>query len=59
MAELLGAEYILHTDIDEQPLKAVVHSHQDVVMGQTIELAFDMKHVHFFDPHTEMSLLQL
>ncbi|AGO17376.1 ABC transporter ATP-binding protein [Glaesserella parasuis] len=59
VAELLGAEYILHTDIDEQPLKAVVHSHQDVVMGQTIELAFDMKHVHFFDPHTEMSLLQL
>lgn len=59
VAELLGAEYILHTDIDEQALKAVVHSHQDVVMGQVIELAFDMKHVHFFDPHTEMSLLQL
>ncbi|MDD7544130.1 ABC transporter ATP-binding protein [Actinobacillus porcinus] len=59
VAELLGSEYILHTDIDGQPLKAVVHSHQDIVMGQVTELAFDMKHVHFFDPHTEMSLLQL
>lgn len=59
VAELLGAEYILHTDIDGQPIKSVVHSHQDVEMGQRIHLAFDMKHAHFFDPQSEISLLQL
>nr|WP_279324781.1 TOBE domain-containing protein [Conservatibacter flavescens] len=59
VAELLGAEYILHTDIDGQPIKAVVHSHQDIVMGQSIQLVFDMQHIHLFDPQTEISLLQL
>ncbi len=59
VAELLGAEYILHTEIDGQPIKAVVHARQDIMMDQSVNLAFDMKHAHFFDPKSEKSLLQL
>ncbi|QIW14967.1 spermidine/putrescine ABC transporter ATP-binding protein [Pasteurellaceae bacterium RH1A] len=59
VAELLGAEYILHTEVEGQPLKAIVHSRQDIAMGQEINLAFDMKTAHFFDPKTEQSLTQL
>lgn len=59
VAELLGAEYILHTDIDGQEIKAIVHSRQNIKMEQVVNLAFDMKYAHFFDPQTEKSLLQL
>ncbi|QIM62364.1 spermidine/putrescine ABC transporter ATP-binding protein [Pasteurellaceae bacterium Orientalotternb1] len=59
VAELLGAEYILHTDIDGQAVKAIVHSRQNIKMGQTLDLVFDMKYAHFFDPKTEKSLLTL
>lgn len=59
VAELLGAEYILHTEIGGQAIKAIVPSRQDIKMGQIINLAFDMKNAHFFDPDTELSLFQL
>ncbi|MFP4792761.1 ABC transporter ATP-binding protein [Pasteurella multocida] len=59
VAELLGAEYILHTDIDGQEIKAIVHSRQNIKMEQVVNLAFDMKYAHFFDPQTEKSLFQL
>lgn len=55
-SELLGAEYILHTQIDNQPIKAIVPSRQNISMGQQIKLAFDMKYAHFFDPDTQQSL---
>ncbi|MDH3001085.1 spermidine/putrescine ABC transporter ATP-binding protein [Chelonobacter oris] len=57
VAELLGAEYIVHTEIGQQAIKAVVHSRQQIKMGESISLAFDMKRAHFFDPQTEQSLL--
>ena len=57
VAELLGAEYIVHTSIGQQAIKAVVHSRQQIKMGENISLAFDMKRAHFFDPQTEQSLL--
>ncbi|MGR6980521.1 ABC transporter ATP-binding protein [Testudinibacter sp. P27/CKL/0425] len=57
VAELLGAEYIVHTQIGQQAIKAVVHSRQQIKMGENISLAFDMKRAHFFDPQTEQSLL--
>ncbi|MGR3807172.1 ABC transporter ATP-binding protein [Pasteurella testudinis] len=57
VAELLGAEYIVHTDIGAQSIKAIVHSRQQIKMGENISLAFDMKRAHFFDPQTEQSLL--
>ncbi|GJH43315.1 sn-glycerol-3-phosphate ABC transporter ATP-binding protein UgpC [Pasteurella canis] len=59
VAELLGAEYILHTDIDGEEIKAIVHARQNIKMEQVVNLAFDMKYAHFFDPQTEKSLLQL
>lgn len=55
-SELLGAEYILHTEIGEQPIKAIVPSRQNISMGQEINLVFDMKYVHFFDPDTKQSI---
>ncbi|MGV6988519.1 ABC transporter ATP-binding protein [Testudinibacter sp. P80/BLE/0925] len=57
VAELLGAEYIVHTAIGKQAIKAVVHSRQQIKMDENISLAFDMKRAHFFDPQTEQSLL--
>ncbi|KAE9528309.1 ABC transporter ATP-binding protein [Testudinibacter aquarius] len=57
VAELLGAEYIVHTSLGEQPIKAIVHSRQQIKMDEKISLAFDMKRAHFFDPQTEQSLL--
>lgn len=57
VAELLGAEYIVHLDVGQQSIKAIVHSRQQIKMGQSISLAFDMKRAHFFDPETEQSLL--
>ncbi|KGQ35502.1 spermidine/putrescine ABC transporter ATP-binding protein [Gallibacterium anatis] len=57
VAELLGAEYIVHTSLGNQPIKAIVHSWQKIEMEQQITLAFDMKRAHFFDPTTEQALL--
>ncbi|WP_409025947.1 sn-glycerol-3-phosphate ABC transporter ATP-binding protein UgpC [Gallibacterium anatis] len=56
VAELLGAEYIVHTRLGEQPIKAIVHSRQKIEMEQQITLAFDMKRAHFFDPISEQAL---
>lgn len=57
VAELLGAEYILHTTISNAAVKAIVHSRQDIKMGETITLAFDMNRAHFFDTTTEENIL--
>lgn len=59
VSELLGAEYILHTDIDGQEIKAIVPSRKNIKMGQVLKLVLDMKYAHFFDPNTEKSLLTL
>lgn len=56
VAELLGAEYIIHTHLGEQTLVAVVHSRQDITMGDPITLAIDMNRAHFFDLETEQSI---
>ncbi|URL06046.1 sn-glycerol-3-phosphate ABC transporter ATP-binding protein UgpC [Avibacterium sp. 21-595] len=56
VAELLGAEYIVHTQLGKQSIKAIVHSRQKIEMEQEITLAFDMRRVHFFDPISEQAL---
>ncbi|MBF0699398.1 sn-glycerol-3-phosphate ABC transporter ATP-binding protein UgpC [Streptococcus danieliae] len=56
-AELLGAEYIVHTHLGKTNLKAIVHSRQDVHMGQKMSLALDMNRAHFFDKETEENIL--
>lgn len=53
IAELLGAEYIIHTELEGQNIVAVVHSRQDIHMGDTTVLAIDMNRAHFFDKDSE------
>ncbi len=53
VAELLGAETILYSTIEDQEFVARVDSRTDVAGGQSIELAFDMNKSHFFDKDSE------
>lgn len=56
VAELLGAETLIYTAINTQPLVARVDARVDVHMNDDIELAFDMNKCHFFDPETELRI---
>jgi multiple sugar transport system ATP-binding protein len=53
VAELLGSETIIYTDLNEQRLIAKVDARADLKMGSQVELALKMEHCHFFDPETE------
>lgn len=53
VAELMGAESILYSKLGSQDFVARVDSRSDVKGGDTLELAFDMNKVHFFDKDTE------
>lgn len=57
VAELLGSEYIIHTDLGGEAIKAIVHSRQNIKMGDDITFALDMNRAHFFDTETEVSIL--
>lgn len=57
VAELLGSEYIVHTDLNGENIKAIVHSRQNIKMGDEITFALDMNRAHFFDTETEVSIL--
>ncbi len=54
VAELMGAETILYSSIDDQELIARIDSRTDVSSGQSIDLALDMNKAHFFDKDTEL-----
>ena len=51
--ELLGAETILHTELEEQPLIARLKHPSNGTQEQTILLTIDMTQAHFFDHDTE------
>jgi len=53
VAELLGAETIIYSDILGQNLVSKVGARVDIHMDDAIELALDMNKCHFFDPETE------
>lgn len=53
VAELMGAESILYSKLGSQDFVARVDSRSDVKGGDSLELAFDMNKVHFFDKETE------
>lgn len=36
VAELLGSEYIVHTDLNGENIKAIVHSRQNIKMGMKL-----------------------
>ncbi|OIJ11407.1 sugar ABC transporter ATP-binding protein [Anaerobacillus alkalilacustris] len=56
VAELMGAETFLYSKVSEQDFIARVDSRTDIKNGQSIDLAFDMNKVHFFDPKTELRI---
>ena len=53
VAELMGAEIMLYSQVDGQQFIARVDSRSDVKAGQVLPLAIDMSKVHFFDKDTE------
>ncbi|MDD3191521.1 MAG: sn-glycerol-3-phosphate ABC transporter ATP-binding protein UgpC [Bacilli bacterium] len=58
VAELLGAETLIYSAVNTQPIVARVNARADVHMGDEIELAFDMNKCHFFDPQTELRIVK-
>lgn len=55
-AELMGAEIILYSKVNEQDFVARVDARFNVQAGQTIDMAFDMEKVHFFDQDSEVRI---
>jgi multiple sugar transport system ATP-binding protein len=53
VAELLGAETIIYSELLGQNLVSKVGARIDIHMGSAVALALDMKKAHFFDPETE------
>ena len=57
VAELMGAEIMLYSQVEGQQFIARVDSHANVKPGQVIPLALDMNKVHFFDKDTENRII--
>lgn len=53
VAELMGAETYLYSKLAGNDFVARVDSRTDIKNGQSLQLAFNMTKVHFFDPQTE------
>lgn len=51
--ELLGAENILHSQIEGQPFTSRINTQSDVKQGQVFKLALDMNKALFFDCKTK------
>lgn len=56
VAELLGAETMLYTQLAGQEFVARVDSRSDIKAGQSLDLAFDLNKAHFFDVETELRI---
>lgn len=56
VSELLGAETLIYSSVNTQPIVARVNARADVHMGDSIQLAFDMNKCHFFDAETELRI---
>lgn len=57
VAELLGHETNIYTDINGFSICASVDARADIGIGDELELALDMSKVHFFDPKSELRLV--
>lgn len=53
VAELMGAEINLYTNLNGQSFTARVDSKSNIKSGDQVELAFDINNIHFFDPSNE------
>ena len=56
VAELMGAEINVHSQINGEGFVARIDSQADVSVGDTIPLFIDMDKVHFFDKESEMRI---
>jgi multiple sugar transport system ATP-binding protein len=56
VAELMGAESMIYSQIEGQEFIARVDSRSDLKPGQNIELSLDMNKAHFFDADTEVRI---
>ncbi|MTH54622.1 sn-glycerol-3-phosphate ABC transporter ATP-binding protein UgpC [Bacillus mangrovi] len=56
VAELMGAETMLYSQVAGQEFIARVDSRTDIDPGQILQLAFDMNKVHFFDKDNELRI---
>jgi multiple sugar transport system ATP-binding protein len=56
VAELMGAEIMLYSQLEGQDFISRVDSRTDIIAGQTVELSFDMNKAHFFDKETELRI---
>lgn len=56
VAELMGSESFLYSKLNDQDFVARVDSRTDVHSGESIKLAFNMNHAHFFDAETELRI---
>ncbi|MBU9674063.1 sn-glycerol-3-phosphate ABC transporter ATP-binding protein UgpC [Planococcus sp. CP5-4] len=56
VAELLGSEIMLYSAVDNQDFVARVDARFAVRAGETIDLAFDMNKVHFFDKDSKLRI---
>ena len=54
--ELLGAEVYLYFDYNGTQLTARVDPRTTAKAGDTIKIALDMEHAHFFDKETELTI---
>ncbi len=57
VAELLGAETNIYTDINGFSVCASVDARADIRIGDELKLALDMNKAHFFDPESELRLI--
>lgn len=57
VAELLGSETNIYTNISENHICAVINARTGVRIGDKMKLALDMNKCHFFDPTTEQRLV--
>lgn len=53
VAELLGAEIMLYSQLNGKTFIAKIDANRDVQAGQSLSLAINMNKVHFFDAETE------
>jgi multiple sugar transport system ATP-binding protein len=58
VAELLGAETNIHITIGDHNIIAKVNARADLGIGDKIELAINMSKSHFFDPESEIRLVE-
>ncbi|MBD1383383.1 TOBE domain-containing protein, partial [Metabacillus arenae] len=56
VAELMGAETMLYSQVNGQVFVARVDSRTDIQPGQKLELALDMNKAHFFDNETTLRI---